>query len=240
MHPTRSKRRAGDARSAWRVRAVQLALALAGTGLMTAIATAAIGAKQGPANGDAMTSLLLAQQVASGVAPQAPATAPPAAAPTSTPPSASADATARAEILAEAATIELKLHQSLDHTEKLRTAAFKAKDMIRLNAITAKLTDMKQIMAIAEGALAVLREPGQDLFVMRAKLSTLRQGLDGMKEAEAAAESSEGGDVNSVNGAMSTPAETGTNTGETDPSNLGTPGLDNTPLPRPSQASPYL
>jgi hypothetical protein len=239
MYSTRSHRRARDARPTWRVRAVQLALALAGTGLMTAIATAAIGAKQGP-SGDAMTSLLLAQQVAAGVAPTAPPSAGPASAPATTPPSSSADAQARAAILAEAAVIEQKLHQSLDHTEKLRAAAYKAKDMIRLNAITAKLTDMKQIMGVAQAALDALRQPGQDLFVMRAKLSTLRQGLDGMKEAEAAAESAEGGDVNSVNGMTGTPAETGNNTGETDPSNLGTPSLDNQPLPRPTQASPYL
>jgi hypothetical protein len=212
-------------RSKWRVRATQLALTLAGTALMTAIAAAAIGGKAGPASGDAMTAAIVAQQVASGVAPKGFA-APPD------------ESLTREQILTEAATIEVKMSAALDHTEQLRVAARKARDLIRLSVITLKQGDMKQIMAIARPIFASIRNPGLDLFVMRAKLSTLRQGLEAMKQAEADAENAEGGDLMLVEGLFPLPADTGQDRGEPDPTLPPNPTIDNPTPERPQSASP--
>jgi hypothetical protein len=212
-------------RSKWRVRAAQLALTLAGLGAMTAISVAAIGT--GPqASGDAMTAVILAQQVASGIAPKA-FTPPPD------------EATTREQMLEEAAAIEVKMKRSIDHVEQLRATAYKSRDLIRLNTIVIKQTDMRQIMAIATPIFGSIQQPGLDIFVVRAKLSTLRQGLEAMKKAEADAESAEGGDLMFVNSVLPLPAETGNNQGETDPTLPPNPTFDNVIPERPAQASPY-
>jgi hypothetical protein len=224
----------------WRTRAVQLALALAGTGLMTAIAAAAIGARQPVSTEKAMAAAILAQQIADGTVPvSAPPPVPTEAAPP--PPDSPADAQARQSILDEAAQLEQQMTSTIDHVETLKSEAYKAKDMIRLNTVTTKLDEMKQIMAIARDAFAAIRTPGQDLFVMRAKLSTIRQGWDRMREALQAAESAEGDSVNSVTSGIGPEnAETGNSKGTYDPTGPGSPTSDQTSVlgERPGRASP--
>ena len=228
--------------SGWRVRAVQLALALGATGLMTAFAVA----------GD-MAQLVLAQQIAQGT-PPAPATTPTtasanASAPANIPapgqPSAPTaqgledTAAARDKILTEATQIEEEMKQAIQHTDKLRINAYNAKDIIRLNTVTSKLEEMRQIMAIAKPAFAAIRQPGQDIFVMRAKLSTIRQGKDRMQEDEATAEAAEGDSVDSVTAAGAENAGANPNSGGTDPTLPGNPTSSTTIPDRPGQASPY-
>jgi len=240
----------------WRVRAVQLALALGAMGLVTA-ATAAIGSKRVGGDGG-MAQLILAQQIAQGTPPASSATAPPApggaqpAAQAGTPPASGSGAppmeglkdtpAARAAILTEAAAIEKSMNDAIAHTEKLRTAAYAAKDIIRLNTITAKLDEMRQILAIAQPAFDAIREPGQDIFVMKAKLSTIQQGNDRMKEDEATAEAAEGDSVDTVTASGIENATSGPNAGGADPTLPGNP-TDNPGLvsmvDRPGQASPY-
>ena len=147
------------------------------------------------------------------------------------------DATARDKILGEAATLEADMNRMVMITEKLRVNAYKAKDIIRLNTITGKLDDMKSIMMIANPAFKVLRQPAQDLFVMRAKLNMIRQGWERMKEALAAAEAAEGDSVDSIAAALGpSNAETNPSTGSTDPTAPPSPTAD---FERPGQASPY-
>lgn len=210
--------------STWRVRAVQLALALAGTGIMTAIAAAAIGANQGAQSDGAMAATIMAQRISEGVAVR----------PTPAP---QGDATTRDKILGEAAMLEADMNHMVMITEKLRVDAYKAKDIIRLNTVTGKLDDMKSIMMIAAPAFKVLRQPGQDLFVMRSKLNMIRQGWERMKEAMAAAEAAEGDSVDSIAAALGPAnAETNPSTGSTDPTSPPSPTAD---FERPGQASPY-
>jgi len=205
------------------VRAVQLALALAGTGLMTAIAAAAIGVNQGATGDGAMAATIVAQRISEGVS------ARPAPGPQS-------DATTRDQILAEAATLEADMSRTLAFAEKLRIDAYKAKDIIRLNTITGKLGDMNAIMMIAAPAFKVLRQPGQDLFVMRAKLSVIRQGWARMKEALSEAQAAEGDSVDSITAFGPSNAETNPSEGFTDPTSPPAPTAD---FERPGQASPY-
>lgn len=221
MRPNGSKR---HKQTTWRVRAVQLALALAGTGLMTAIAAAAIGANQGAQGDGAMAATILAQRISEGVAVR------PAPGPQS-------DATTRDKILGEAAMLEADMNRMVTITEKLRVDAYKAKDIIRLNTISGKLDDMKSIMTIATPAFKVLRQPGQDIFVMRSKLNMIRQGWERMKEALAAAQAAEGDSVDSIAAALGpSNAETNPSTGSTDPTAPPSPTAD---FERPGQASPY-
>lgn len=231
----------------WRVRAVALALALGATGLMTAFAVAGIGAKHVAGDGG-MAQLVLAQKIAQGT-PPAPATTPPTASanapvniPAPEPPTAQGledTAAARDKILTEATQIEEEMKQAIQHTDKLRINAYNAKDIIRLNTVTSKLEEMRQIMAIAKPAFAAIREPGQDIFVMRAKLSTIRQGKDRMQEDEAAAEAAEGDSVDSVTAAGAENAGTNPNSGGTNPTLPANPTSETTIPNRPGQASPY-
>jgi hypothetical protein len=229
----------------FRVRAVQLALTLAATGLMTAIAAAAIGTQQAPAGDGAMAALVMAQKIAAGTLP-ATGTAPPSPASTTppkagsgwnTPMSPEKEAIERRNILAEATALETQMKVTIDHTDKLRIAAYNAKDIVRLNTITNKLDEMKQIMAIAAPAFAAIREPGQDLFVMRSKMATLRQGWDQMKEALAQAESAEGDSVDFVSSIGAEPGQTNPSASSTDPAAAGTPTADG--FDRPAQASTF-
>jgi hypothetical protein len=208
----------------WRVRAVQLALALAGVGL-TAIAAAAIGVSTKAESDGAMAAAILAQQISEGQA--APLPSP------STPPN---EAATREQIVQEATTYETEMNQSVAHTDQLRLQAYHDKDLIRMNFIASKLADMRQIMQIAKPAFVSIRQPGQDLFVMRAKLSTIRQGWDRIKEELAAAETSESDSADSVSAVGAANAEANPSDGVTDPTSPPAPSAD---FERPSAASPY-
>jgi hypothetical protein len=221
-------------KTTWRVRAVQLALALGGTGLMTAIAVAAIGASPSDTSDRAMAAAIVAQRIAEGEAATPAATAP--TEPTEPPADSPADAVTRAKILAEAATYEADMKQSVAHADQLRIEAYHDKDLIRMNFITSKLDDMKQIMVITEAALAVMRQPGQDIFVMRAKLTTIRQGAERVKQAMAAAEAAAGDTAEAVAAVGTSNSEANPSADVTDPTNPPSPSVD---VERPSAASPY-
>jgi hypothetical protein len=211
----------------WRVRAVQLALALAGVGL-TAIAAAAIGVSTKAESDGAMTAAILAQQIAEGQ--PAPSQAMPSP---STPPN---EAATREQILQQATTYEAEMKQSVEHADQLRLQAYHDKDLIRMNFIASKLIDMRQILQIAQPSFVSIRKEGQDLFVMRAKLSTIRQGWERIKEELAAAETSESDSADQVTAVGSANAETNPSNGVTDPTAPAGPSVE---VERPSAASPY-
>ena len=222
MRPIRATRHSRN--PTWRVRAVQLALALAGTGLMTAIAAAAIGANQAPSEDRAMAAAIVAQQIADGQGAKV----------DQGPPS---EATTRMQILAEAAKLEADMKESVAHADTVKLEAYHQKDMIRVAFLTSKLNDMKQIQSIAQSALAILRQPGQDLFVMRAKLNTIRQGAERIRDTLAAIDAAAGDSMDPTSSAFGpVNAETNPSMGETDPTSPPAPSAD---VERPSPASPF-
>ena len=222
MRPIRSSKQ--WRKNPWRVRAVQLALALVGVGL-TAIAAAAIGVSTKGESEGAMAAAIVAQQIAEGQP-----------APSEAPPTSPAEAATREQILQQASAYESEMNQSVSHTDQLRLQAYHEKDLIRMNFIASKLADMRQIMQIAKPSFVSIRQPGQDLFVMRAKLSTIRQGWEQVKEALAAAETSESDSVDSVTAVGSANAEANPSDGVTDPTAPAQPTVE---VERPSPASPY-
>jgi hypothetical protein len=225
MRPIRSSKQ--WRKTPWRVRAVQLALALAGVGL-TAIAAAAIGVSTKTESDGAMTAAILAQRISEGEAPPSQGMPSP-----STPPN---EAATREQILQEAATYETEMNQSVAHADQLRLQAYHDKDLIRMNFIASKLADMRQVMQIAQSSFVSIRKEGQDLFVMRAKLSTIRQGWERIKEELAAAELAESDSLDSVTDVGSANAETNPSNGVTDPTAIPGPSIE---IERPSAASPY-
>jgi hypothetical protein len=225
MRPIRSSKQ--WRKNPWRVRAVQLALALVGVGL-TAIAAAAIGVSTKGESDGAMAAAIVAQQIAEGQ--PAPSEAP------STPETTPAEAATREQILQQASTYESEMNQSVSHADQLRVQAYHDKDLIRMNFIASKLADMRQVLQIAQPSFASIRQPGQDLFVMRSKLSTIRQGWERIKEELAAAETSESDSVDSVTAVGSANAEANPSDGVTDPTAPAQPTFD---VERPSSASPY-
>ena len=220
MRPIRSSKQ--WRKNPWRVRAVQLALALVGVGL-TAIAAAAIGVSTKGQSEGAMAAAILAQQIAEGQ---------PAPAEPPTP----AETATREQILQEASTYENDMNQAVSHADQLRLQAYHDKDLIRMNFIASKLADMRQVVQIAQPSFASIRQPGQDLFVMRSKLSTIRQGWESVKESLAAAETSESDSVDSVTAVGSANAEANPSDGVTDPT---APAAPTAAVERPSAASPY-
>ncbi|HTA21589.1 MAG TPA: hypothetical protein VK989_19990 [Polyangia bacterium] len=211
----------------WRVRAVQLALALAGVGL-TAIAAAAIGVSTKTESDGAMAAAILAQHISEGQATPSQAMPLP-----STPPN---EAATREQILNQAASYETEMHQSVEHADQLRLEAYHDKDLIRMNFIASKLIDMRQILQIAQPSFASIRKEGQDLFVMRAKLSTIRQGWERIKEELAAAETAESDSADQVTAVGAANAEANPSDGVTDPTLPPGPSVE---VERPSAASPY-
>jgi hypothetical protein len=207
----------------WRIRAVMLALV--GTGLMTAIASAAIGSKTGGSVDGAMAKAITHQRIAEGQLPL----------PT-TPQK--GEALSREQILAAVTTYESEMNQSLTRAEAMKTEAYRAKDIIRLNFVSEKLEQIKQVIAIAQPAIDAIRVPGQDMFVMLTKLSTIRQGAERVKQAIAEAEASLGDSADTV-GTVSTANATDNlpGSGDTDPTAPASPTTDSPE--RPVAASPY-
>jgi hypothetical protein len=202
--------------SPWRSRAVRLTLALAGSAFLCvgAFAAAEIGARPGVSGDDLLRKTIRTQRVAQGL-PATQETKPEAK------PGADAepiDTSTREGILAEATRIEGQLTRAVTHVEQLRVGAYHDKNLIRMNFLTTKLDDMKQIMSILTPAFVELRKPDQDLFVMRSKLTMIRQGAERLREAAAAAENSLNDDSPDVMGDIgSSNAQTNPNSGDTDP-----------------------
>jgi hypothetical protein len=203
--------------SPWRSRAVRLTLALAGTGflLVGAIAVAEIGARPGPSGDTLLRKTIRRQRVAQGLPAVTQETKSEAKPEASSEP---IDTSTREGILAEATRIEGQLNRAVTHVEQLRVGAYHDKNLIRMNFLTTKLDDMKQIMGILTPAFVELRRPGQDLFVMRAKLTMIRQGAERLREAAASAENSLNDDSpDSLGDIGASNAQTNPNAGETDP-----------------------
>jgi hypothetical protein len=198
---------------------------------MTAIAAAELGARPGGSGEDLLRKTIRMQRVAQGLP------AKPEASPWGASPSGESDVSRREGILAEATRLESQMNRSLTHVEQLRVLAYHDKNLIRMNFLTTKIDDMQQIMTIVTPALAEIRKPGQDLFVMRAKLTMIRQGAERMREAAAAAESSLNDDSPDIFGDIgSSNAHTSPSSGETDPTSPPSTTVD---LERPGQASRY-
>jgi hypothetical protein len=204
---------------------VRLALVLAGTALTTAIAWAEIGGNAGAASDSVMRKAIARQRVSDGQLGKL------AAAEKNT-------SMTRDQILAAADSYESDIKQMIMHADGLRLAAYRAKDLIRMNYIASKLDDMKEIQAIAEPAFAAIKQPGVEMFVMLSKLNTIRQGWERVKQsaAEVEAAASDSGDptmdaFNAVN------AQTNPSEGNTDPTLPGAPTTE--VADRPNPASPF-
>jgi hypothetical protein len=217
--------------SPWRSRIVRLALALAATAFTTAMAAAEIGARPGLQHGDdLLAKVIRRQRVAQGLPANAPATTTPAA----------PDPDSREGILAEAAKIEAQMNQDLSHIQQLQVVAYLEKNLIRMNFLAAKIEDMKQVMAVTSAALADLRQPGADVFVMRAKLTTLRQGAERVKSSATEAESKMNDDSPDSLDIGASNAEGSPSKSDTDPTDPPSATSDFNPaLDRPSEASPF-
>ncbi len=216
----------------WRSRAVLLTLALAGTALMTAFAAAEMGARPSTSSDALLRKTIRQQRVAQGL-PAAPPETKPEASSGSEP----IDTSTREGILAEATRIEGQMNRSVTHVEQLRVVAYHDKNLIRMNFLTTKLDDMKQVLSILTPAFVEIRVPEQDLFVMRAKLVMIRQGAERLREAAAAAENSLNDDSPDTLGDLgSSNAQTSPNSGETDPTAPASPTFVNE---RPAEASRF-
>jgi hypothetical protein len=210
----------------WRQGAV-VALALTGTAFMTAIAVAGIGSDSRLPPERALQRTIVRQRVAQGL----PAT-PPA-------PPAAEQVMTKEGILAAVDGYEAEMNAAIQSVEAMKKAAYASKDIIKVNYMTGKIDEMKQLQSIIQPAIDSIRQPGLELFVMQAKLSTIRQGIDELKKKASEAAGAQGESVSaSMQGFESTPGETGTGDGLTDPppppvltSDVG--------AGRPTQASPY-
>jgi hypothetical protein len=214
--------------SIWRTGAVRLALALSGTALMTAIAWAEIGGGASASVDGLMKTAIARQRVAAGQGVQLAADEKnPTKNPTMT----------RDQILASAESYESDIKQAIMHADELRLQAYRSKDLIRMNYIASKLDDMREIQSIAEPALASIRQPNQELFTMLAKLNTIRQGWERVKQASADVEAaaSDTGDP-TMDAFAAVNAQTNPSEGVTDPTGPGAPTNE---VERPVPASAF-
>lgn len=210
----------------WRNGAI--ALALAGTGLGTAFATVgrSKGTEQSPER--VLERTIVRQRIAQGL----PAT-PPAQ------PPAQAQITAD-QILAAVASYESEMKDLISQVEDLKKKAYASKDIIRLNFLTSKGEEMKNLQSTIQPVIDSIRQPGLDLFVMQAKLSTIRQGLDQLRKAAADAAAAQGDGMDMGISAVD-PKNVGAgnndNDGVSDLPPVGSPSP--TDYARPTNASPY-
>jgi hypothetical protein len=210
--------------SIWRTGAVRLALALSGTALMTAIAWAEIGGGASANVDGVMKKAIARQRVAAGQGVQLAANE-------------KNTTMTRDQILAAADSYDSDIKQAIMHADELRLQAYRSKDLIRMNYIASKLDDMREIQAIAEPALASIRQPNQELFTMLAKLNTIRQGWERVKQASADVEAaaSDTGDP-TMDAFAAVNAQTNPSDGVTDPTGPGAPTNE---VERPVPASAF-
>ena len=158
--------------------------------------------------------------------------------PTSGPPNAAPGASmTHDQILSTAEFYETDMKHMVAHAEELRLDAYHAKDLIRMNYIAGKLSDMREIQAITEPALATLRQPGQDMFVMLAKLSTIRQGWEHVKQSMSDAEASSSDTTDpTMESFAAANGQTSPSGPELDPTAPPSPSVE---VERPMPASPF-
>lgn len=212
-----------------------LALALAGTGLGTAFATVGVGKAPAPDLDHAVVKTIMRQRVAEGLA------ATPPAAETPAPSNGSAQpAMTRDTILAAVDSFEGEMKELITTVESQKKSAYAQKDIIRYNFLTTKLSEMKMLEAVVTPVIESIRKPGVELFVMQAKLSTIRQGLDQLRKSaqEAAAASNDGMDTG-ISAIDPAAAGQGTNDGVSDLPSPSTPTYLDPVGARPANASPY-
>jgi hypothetical protein len=229
MRQNRSRHRSTRA---WRNGVI--ALALAGTGLGTAFATVGIGNSPAPDAERALMQTIVRQRVAQGL----PAQPPPASGtPGQQPPA--QRALTRESILAEVDAFEGEMKELIDTVDDMKKKAYAAKDIIRLNYLTTKLEEMKNVQAQVAPVIASIRQPGLELFVMQAKLNTIRMGLDQLRKqaSEASAAQGDGMDIISAADLQNTGVGSKDNDGIADLPPPGTPSP--TDFVRPANASPY-
>lgn len=204
-------------RHTWRTSA--LWLAIVGTGLATAIATAGMTTKD---DAKAMTRAITRQRVVAGLAADAPA------------PKKESPFTAD-EMLAAAASFEQEMNTVLAHGETLRIAAYRSRDIIRMNCIDDKLGQIMTIITIAKPRFTTIKGLTGDLFHMRADFTTIREGAERVKELVGELESCLGDVLDATTldklGQENTPGSA-----ETDPTLPPEPSHQ---VDRPGNASPY-
>lgn len=212
-----------------------IALALAGTGLGTAFATVGIGRSPAPDAERALIQTIVRQRVAQGLPAQPP---PVGSAPGAQPPAAQ-PAVTRESILAEVDAFESEMKELIDQVDDMKKKAYAAKDIIRLNYLTTKLEEMKNVEAQVAPVIASIRQPGLELFVMQSKLNTIRMGLDQLRKqsSEAAAAQGDGMDIVSAAELQNTGVGNKDNDGIADLPPPGTPSP--TDFVRAPNASPY-
>jgi hypothetical protein len=213
-----------------------LALALAGTGLGTAFATVGIGKAPAPDAERAVVRTIIRQRVAQGEPAQPPAATGPAV----QAPGKAEPAMTRDTILAAVDSYESEMKATLKEVEGLKKRAYDSKDIIRYNFLSTKLDEMKILEATVQPVIDSIRLPGVELFVMQAKLSTIRQGVEQMRKAAADAASATGDGMDTGISALDPSAAGRTdNSGEADLPPLGTPSATEGTSVRPAHASPY-
>ncbi|HVZ73849.1 MAG TPA: hypothetical protein VHJ20_15825 [Polyangia bacterium] len=244
MRTNRSRR----TRKLWRNGAI--GIVLLGTGLMTAMAVAEIGGgRSTPTPERALQSAIARQRVATAQPAATPAAPTPAApsttpgAPTTSPggPPTGGDMDPKAKILAEVARLEAEMNNTIDHTEASKKAAYEAHDIIRMNYVTGKLSEMKNLKSTIQPVIDSIRDPSLSLFDMQAKLTIIREGVQQIRDASAAAEAAEGDTAAMAAGIDSiNESPGGTNTANDPSEPPPAPTLDNTTgVDRPGEASPY-
>lgn len=215
---------------AWRNGAI--ALALAGTGLGTAFATVGIGNSPAPDAERALVQTIVRQRVAQGLPAQPPSAS-------GTPSQKPQQAVTRESILAEVDAFEGEMKELISQVDDMKKKAYVAKDIIRLNYLTTKLEEMKNVETQVAPVIASIRQPGLELFVMQSKLNTIRMGLDQLRKqaSEAAAAQGDGMDIISAADLQNTGVGNRDNDGIADLPPPGSPTP--TDFVRPANASPY-
>jgi hypothetical protein len=217
---------------AWRNGAI--ALALAGTGLGTAFATVGIGKPPAPDAEHALRQTIVRQRVAQGLPAQPPAVG---STPGQQPPA--QQAVTRESILAEVDAFESEMKALIDQVDDMKKKAYAAKDIIRLNYLTTKYEEMKNVETQVAPVIASIRQPGLELFVMQSKLNTIRMGLDQLRKSASEAAAAQGDGMDIISGAD--PQNSGVGNKDNDGiADLPPPGSPTpTDFVRPANASPY-
>ena len=201
----------------WRARAVKLALAA--TGLATAIAGAQMATKPDDA---AMSRAITQQQVASGQPPQAARN--------------NGKAISPDEMLVSAEKFEQQMKGALDHAEAARQSARRVKDIIRTTCVEDKAGQMKQVYQIAKPRFTTIKGLTADEFHMRAQFTVIREGAERMRQLSDELEACTGDSGEVVGDIRLEDEQHLPGTSVTDPTLPANPQLD---LQRPGQASPY-
>jgi hypothetical protein len=200
----------------WRGRAVKLALAA--TGLATALAGAQMATKP---DDSAMSRAIAQQQVASGQAPKA---------------KDNGKAISPDEMLVASDNYEQQMKTALEHAAAARESARRAKDLIRTTCVEDKAGQMKQVYAIAKPRFTTIKGLTSDEFHMRAQFTIIREGAERIHQLSDELEACTGDSGEMVGDIRLQDEQHLPGTSVTDPTLPADPQID---VARPGQASPY-